>query len=190
MAIDRHVCFYRRLFADLVKQSWCITRPVGPLGSTNQNWLGARLLLLAVLIYPVVCVHSCFLLRAQHHCLWPSFKEGSPSACLPTPTTTRPLLLTYSLISTIHDITGVVKNYLKNQKWIMHDRVSYKTVAAILIRQILRGYNAAQENHSCFNAFGISWNTKCDIMAGFPWSCHICTFTSENLMVKELIIHI
>ena len=38
----------------------------------------------------------------------------------------------------------------------MHGRVSYKTVAtyksALLKQQILHGYNAAQENHSCFNA--------------------------------------
>ena len=42
-----------------------------PLGSTDQNCLRARLLPMAISIYPVVCVHSCRLLRAQYHCLWP-----------------------------------------------------------------------------------------------------------------------
>ena len=41
MAIDGQVCFHRWLFADPVKPSWCITGPVGPLGSTNQNRAGA-----------------------------------------------------------------------------------------------------------------------------------------------------
>ena len=85
MAIDSQVCFHRQLFADPVKPSWCITGPVGPLGNTNQNWLGAKLLPIAVSIYPVVCVHLCHLLRAQHHCLWPNGREGPPSACPPIP---------------------------------------------------------------------------------------------------------
>ena len=87
VALDGQVCFHRRLFADPIKPCWCIT--VGPLGSTNQSWLCARLLPVAVLIYPVVCVHSCRLLR--HHCLWPDGTEGPPRACPPTPTTPHPL---------------------------------------------------------------------------------------------------
>ena len=110
VAIDGQVCFHRWLFANPVKPSWCITGPVGPLGSTNQNWLGARLLPMAVSIYPVVCVHSCRLLRAQHHSLWRNCREGPPSACPPAPTTL------HLLISAICDTTGVVKNYLKNQQ--------------------------------------------------------------------------
>ena len=89
VAIDIQVCFHRQFFANLVKPSWCITGPVGPLGSTNQNWLGAKLLPMPVSIYPVVCVHPCCLLRAQHHCLWPDSRESLPSACTPTPTTPR-----------------------------------------------------------------------------------------------------
>ena len=38
MAIDSQVYFHRWLFADPIKLYWCITGPVGPLGSTNQNW--------------------------------------------------------------------------------------------------------------------------------------------------------
>ena len=73
------ICFHRRLFTDPVKSRWYITGPVGPLGSTNQNWLGAKLLPMAVSICPVVCVHPCYLLGTQHHCLWPNGKEGLPA---------------------------------------------------------------------------------------------------------------
>ena len=44
VAIDSQVCFYRWLFANPVRPRWCITGPDGPLRSTNQNWLCARLL--------------------------------------------------------------------------------------------------------------------------------------------------
>ena len=119
MAIDSQVCFYRRLFADPVKLSCCITRPLRPLGSINQNWLGAKLLPMTVLIYPVICVHPCHLLRTQHHYLCPNDRENPPSAC---PLTLSP-----------HDITGVVKNYLKNQQCIVHSRGSYETLAIRLL---------------------------------------------------------
>ena len=144
VAIDSQFCFHRRLFADPLKPSWCITGPVGPLGSTNQNWLGAKLLPMAVLIYPVVCVHPCRLLRAQYHCLWSNGREGLPSACSPAPTTPCPL------VSAIHDITGVVKNYLKNLQWILHSKSSYKTVAISLLYLYSKccvANNVAQENH-------------------------------------------
>ena len=90
LGIDSQVCFHRQLFANPVWPCWCITGPVGPLGSTNQNWLGAKLLPMAILIYPVVCVHLCCLLRTQHHCLWPNGREGLPSAFPPAPTTLHP----------------------------------------------------------------------------------------------------
>ena len=113
MAIDGQVCrgFYRWLFANPVKPCWCITGPVGPLGSTNQNWLHVRLLPMAVSIYPVICVHSCCLLGKQHHCLWPNGREGPTSACppTPTPTTPAPLSPTHPLISNTHDSTVVAK---------------------------------------------------------------------------------
>ena len=72
VAIDGQVCFHIRVSADPVKSCWRITGPVGSLESTNQNWLCARLLPMAVSIHPVVCVHSCRLLGTQHHCLRPS----------------------------------------------------------------------------------------------------------------------
>ena len=90
MAIDSQVCFHGQLFANPVRPYWCITSPVGPLGSTNQNWLCFRLLPMAVLIYPVVCVHSYHLLGTQHYYLWPNNREGLPLACPPTPTTPVP----------------------------------------------------------------------------------------------------
>ena len=97
------------VFANPVKLRWCITGSVGPLGSTNQNWWDARLLQMSILIYPVDCVHLCHLLRTQHHCLCPNGRENPPLAC-PYPAPSHP-----SLIHNTCDITGVVKNYLKNQ---------------------------------------------------------------------------
>ena len=118
---------YIQLLANPVKLCWCITGTVGPLVNTNQNWLCARLLAMAVSIYPVVCVHSCRILRTQYHCLWPNKREGLPLACLLTPTTPALPPADY-LISNTHDIIGVVKNYLKNQQCILHGRVCYETL--------------------------------------------------------------
>ena len=61
VAIDIQVCFHRWLFANSVKLSWCITGPIDPLASTNQNWLVAKLLpwpsqpILWFVYIPVVC---------------------------------------------------------------------------------------------------------------------------------------
>ena len=109
LAIDSQVCFHGWLFANRVKLSWYITGPAGPLGSTNQNWLCAKLLPMAVLIYPVVCVHSCRLLGTQHYCLCSNDSDCSPLACHlpppPHPTPSHPP----TPISAIRDITGPVK---------------------------------------------------------------------------------
>ena len=135
LAIDSQVCFYRQLFSNPVKLCWCITGPVGPLGSTNQNWLGAKLLPMAILIYPVVCVHSCCLLRTQHHCLWPNGREDSSLAWPPNPTTpahSPPPTHPPPYKQHLRYYRGC-KNYLKNQQWILHSRVSYETVAIRLL---------------------------------------------------------
>ena len=129
LAIDSQVCIHGRLFANPVKLSWCITGPVGPLGSTNQNWLCAKLLPMAVSIYSVVCVHSCCLLGTQHCCLWsngrgahfwlarPGLMAGGPTFGLPARShRPHPLSPAHPLIRVIRDITGVVKNYLKNHQ--------------------------------------------------------------------------
>ena len=85
LAIDIQVCFHRFPFTYPIKQHWCIMyRIMEPLGSTNQNWLCARLLPIAILIYPVDCVHLCHLLRKQHHCLCSNGKKNLPLACPPT----------------------------------------------------------------------------------------------------------
>ena len=66
---------------------------------------------MAVLIYPVVCVHPCHLLGTQHHCLWPNGRKGLPSACpptlttpshLPTPLYTIPMILRPCTLHTTH----------------------------------------------------------------------------------------
>ena len=83
MVIDGQFCFHGQLLADTVKPSWCITGPIWSLDSTK---LCARLLPMAVSVYPVVCVRSCHPLGTQHFCLWPNCREGPASACpLPTP---------------------------------------------------------------------------------------------------------
>ena len=112
LAIDSQVCFHRRLFANRVKPNWCITGPTGPLGSTNQNWLYAKLLPMVVSIYPVVCVHPCRLPGTQHYCLCSNGRDSLPPACHPPTRTTpsHPLPPVHPLISAICDITGPVKN--------------------------------------------------------------------------------
>ena len=107
LAIDSQVCFHGQLFADLVKPSWCITGPTGPLGSTNQNWLCAKLLqwlsqsILWFMYIPVICwEHSttvCSLMAVIARL------RLATHAHHPTPLT-HP-----SPISDICDITGPVK---------------------------------------------------------------------------------
>ena len=121
LAIDSQVCFHGGLFADRVKPSWCITGSTGPLGSTNQNWLCAKLLPMAISTYPVVCVHSCRLLGTQHYCLCSNGSVCPPGACHPPPpphptAPPHPPPTHPPPISAICDITGPVKNYLKNQQ--------------------------------------------------------------------------
>ena len=115
-------------------------RCVGQLGSTNQNCWDAKLLPMSVSISPVYCVHLCHLLRTQHHCLCPHGRKNPPNY------TCTPSALLSPFIHNTCDITEVIKNYLKNQQWILHGRVSYDT--ALLIQQVWCGYNVAQKNHS------------------------------------------
>ena len=150
--------------------------PIGPLGSTNQNWLCAKLLPMAVLINPMVCIHSCHLLGTQHYCLCSNGRKDPPSACPPTPTITLPPH-THPLISAIRDITKAVKNYLINQQWILHVRVSYEIVAISLLYLYSKSCVAIMLHRRATAASmfqnGISRNTKCDIIVGFPKSYHI-----------------
>ena len=114
LAIDSQVCFHGRLFADRVRPHRCITGPVGPLGCTNQSWCGVKLLAMSVLTHPVGCVHICHLLVGQHHSIHLNGRFFPPMACHPPPPHRPP---THPPpISAIRDITGPVKNYLKNQQ--------------------------------------------------------------------------
>ena len=154
-----------------------------PLRSTNQNQWGIRLLLMAISIYPVDSVHLYHLLRAQHHCLCPNGRENPPLACPPTPTTpltspTHPPTPLY-MISMILQL-GVVKNYLQNQQWIMHSKVSYETLATRLLYLYSKSGMATMKHRrttvaSIFQS-SISRNTKCDNLVGFYKSSHINIF--------------
>ena len=141
MAIISQVCFHRWLFCWPCKTELVHYRACWPTGCINQNWLGTKLLPMAVSIYLVVCVHPCRLLRAQRHCLWPNGREGPPSVChLPPPPPHSPP--THLFIRAIRDITRVVKNYLKNQQWILHAELAmkhYSYKSALLIHEILCG---------------------------------------------------
>ena len=59
-------------------------------GELNQNWLGAKFLPMAIVIYPMVSVHLHHLLGAQCHSLWPNGREGPPTASPLTPTISLP----------------------------------------------------------------------------------------------------
>jgi len=51
IAIDKKICFYRWLFADLIKPPKTNTDPVGPLGCINRVICGPKLLhLMSVLL--------------------------------------------------------------------------------------------------------------------------------------------
>ena len=112
-------------------------------GCVKKFW--SLLLLLAILSYPVDCVHFCHLLRAQHYCLCSKMVARTHLWLAHPP----PPLLPFShpFIHETHDITGALKNYFKNQQWIMCSRVSYETPASykasLLIQQIWCGYNVA-----------------------------------------------
>ena len=121
----------------------------------------AKLLPMAVSIYPVVCVHSCRLLGTQHYCLCSNGSVCPPGACHPPTPTTHPTPLPPHPpptrpppINAIRDITGPVKK-LSQKPALNTARQSYlwnsSYKSALLIQQIFRGYNAAQENHSGFN---------------------------------------
>ena len=109
MAIDGQVLLSHTAFCQPCETELVHYKACRPTGSTNQNWLVTKLLPMAVSIYAVVCVHSCRLLRAQYHCLWPNGREGPPLACAPTPITRPPPPTHLPLINVIRDITGVVK---------------------------------------------------------------------------------
>ena len=72
IAIDSQVCFHGRLIADPVKPSWCNTGSVGPVGGTNKDVTGARLVPTTVSTCPVDSVPFCHSLKTQHCCMKPT----------------------------------------------------------------------------------------------------------------------
>ena len=112
VAMDGQVCFHEWLFAGPVKLCWCITGPVGPLGSTNQNWLCQTA---ANGHLGLSCGLCTFLLSAGNTALLLSVAQwqGGPTFSLPThPHHPCPLPPTHPLISDTRDIIMAVKNYL------------------------------------------------------------------------------
>ena len=90
IAIDGQVYFHWRLVANLVKPPWCNTGPVGPVGGTNKDVTGARLLWTTVLTCPVDWVPFCHLLKTQHCCLCPYERFNPPPATYTPPPPTWP----------------------------------------------------------------------------------------------------
>ena len=110
MAIDSQVCFYRQLLADSVKSPWCITSPVGSLGSTNQYWWGTKSLPMVVLIYPVNCVATS--LSSTGNIAPLSVPNGSLQLAHPPPSPvpppTHPLYMKSMILQELY-VTGLGK---------------------------------------------------------------------------------
>ena len=99
LRLDGQVCFFRRLFCDAVKPRGCILWPVWPLRGIYKTAWGAKLILMADLVYHSSLGH---LLMAQHchFCLKVCF---SPSMA-PHPThlsPTHPLLTQSALLQVL-----------------------------------------------------------------------------------------
>ena len=120
------------IYMQLYVTCWCITGLMEPLGSTSQNWCGAKSLSMAVSIIPVDCVHLC----QEHSTSVCALMVGrtylqlvhSPSPPLLPPT--HPPI--YPLIHNMCKTTGVVKTISKTSSEYIHvlcGRVSYETVA-------------------------------------------------------------
>ena len=66
LSLDGQVCFCRRLFSDIAKPRGCISCPVWPLRGIIKTAWGAKLILIAELLYQVNCASLGHLLMAQH----------------------------------------------------------------------------------------------------------------------------
>ena len=111
MTIHSQVCFHRWLFAERVKPHWCITRPVGPLGRTNQSWCGVKLLKMSVSTHPVGCVHICHLLRGQHHSMHPNGSFNNPVLRLMTLQNSQTMSVTMLLLLQICTTALITQNF-------------------------------------------------------------------------------
>ena len=111
MAIDGQVYFHRQLFADPVKSQRYTTGSVEPANGINKDVIGATLLPMIVLTYPIDWVCFCHLLKTQHCCLCPIGRYNLPLATHP-PQPLPPI----PLLRAICDITVTVKKLLKIQQ--------------------------------------------------------------------------
>ena len=66
LRLDGQVCFYRWLFCDAVKPRGCISWLVWTLRGINKTAWGAKLILMADLVYHSSCASLDHLLMAQH----------------------------------------------------------------------------------------------------------------------------
>ena len=71
IAIDGQVCFHWRLIADPGKPPLCNTGSVGPVGGTNKDVTGARLLPTTVSTCPVDSVPFCHSLKTRGEAIMP-----------------------------------------------------------------------------------------------------------------------
>ena len=112
VAIDDQVCFHWRLIADPVKPPWCNTGSVGPVGGTNKDVTGARLLPTTVSTCPVDWVPFCHSLKTQHCCLCPygSFNLPQATHLPPPPTPPTPYNMPFLILQSLW------KKLLKNQQ--------------------------------------------------------------------------
>ena len=123
-------------------------------GATGESWCGVQLLTMFILAYPVGCklnisvtywrdstTVGALMARRTHLQL-----AHSPPPPAPPPFTHPTWHVWYY---------RVVKNYLKNQLWVLHSRDSYWTLAsyktALHLQQDWHGYSVAQEKHIGFD---------------------------------------
>ena len=107
LRLDGQVCFFRQLFSDAVKQQGCISWPLWSLRGINKTALGAKLILMADLAYPVSCTSLSHLLMGQYCQLCLNACYSPPTAPHPPSLPTPPPSRLPTPIDSIHDITAV-----------------------------------------------------------------------------------
>ena len=132
MAIDGHMCFHGRLFADLVKTWRCIKGSVEPVNSSNKEMCGTKLLLITLSAYPADCVCFCDLSKTQYCCLSSNGRYNQAPAAHHPPPSPHPPPTCSTPVHATHDITVAVKIVTQNStvlySW-LRSWNSYKTLA-------------------------------------------------------------
>ena len=122
LSLDGQVCFYRRLFPEVVKPRGYISWPVWPLRGNKTAW-SAKLILTADLAYLVSCASLGHLLMA-HHC------HLCLNVCFSPPT--APHHLPYPLpppIDSIRVIIAIKKTTSKTRRIQIACGISYEILA-------------------------------------------------------------